>query len=115
VICQGVLRVMRQGDVPEQCAVAMLRTVIPYGIGFALAELALPPPPPPGPDSDIAAIRQITGLLSAQVSDELVRTALLVCGDFDITSQFRIGVDLMIRGLDAYLQSAQAGEPAAAG
>jgi hypothetical protein len=33
-----------------------------------------------------------------------VRTALLVCGDCEMASQFRIGVDLMIRGLDAYLQ-----------
>jgi hypothetical protein len=48
-------------------------------------------------------------------SDELVRTALLVCGDCDMTSQFRIGVDLMIGGLDAYLQTLEAGTAAAAG
>src|SRR5436190_11338189 len=94
-VCQGVLRVMREGGVPERCAVALLRTVFPYGIGFALAELSLPAPPPPGPDSEIALIRQVTGLLSAQAPDELVRTALLVCGDYDMTSQFHIGVDLM--------------------
>ena len=38
-------------------------------------------------------------------ADELVRTALPGGGDCDITSQFRIGVDLMIRGLDAYLDT----------
>ena len=96
---------MREGGVPERCAVALLRTVFPYGIGFALAELSLPEPPPPGPDSEIALIRQVTGLLSPQAPDELVRTALLVCGDCDMTSQFHIGVDLMIRGLDAYLDT----------
>jgi AcrR family transcriptional regulator len=102
-IAHGVLRLMRKDGVPEQCAVALLRTVFPYGIGYALAELSLPPPPPPGPDSEIALIRQVSGMLSPDASDELVRTALLVCGDCDMTAQFRIGVDLMIRGLDAYL------------
>jgi AcrR family transcriptional regulator len=115
LLCQSVLRLTRQGGVPEQCAVALLRTVFPYGIGYALAELSLPPPPPPGPDSEIALIRQVTGLLPAQASDDLVRTALLVCGDCDMTSQFHIGVDLMIRGLDAYLQSLQAGAATGAG
>ncbi|HZD68639.1 MAG TPA: TetR/AcrR family transcriptional regulator C-terminal domain-containing protein [Actinomycetes bacterium] len=102
-IAHGVLRRMRESGVPERCAVALLRTVFPYGIGYALAELSLPPPPPPGPDSEIALIRQVSGMLSPEASDELVRTALLVCGDCDMTAQFRIGVDLMIRGLDAYL------------
>lgn len=102
-IAHGVLRLMRNDGVPEQCAVALLRTVFPYGIGYALAELSLPPPPPPGPDREIALIRQVAAMLSPQASDELVRTALLVCGDCDMTAQFRIGVDLMIRGLDAYL------------
>jgi len=77
-----------------------------------LAQLSLPPPPPPGPDSEIALIRQVTGLLSPQAPDELVRTALLVCGDCDMTSQFHIGVDLMIRGLDAYLATLPADAPA---
>jgi AcrR family transcriptional regulator len=102
-LAHGVLRLMRTSGVPEHCAVALLRTVFPYGIGYALAELSLPTPPPPGPDSQIALIRQVSGMLSPEASDELVRTALLVCGDCDMTVQFRIGVDLMIRGLDAYL------------
>jgi AcrR family transcriptional regulator len=113
-VCHGVLRLMREGGVPERCAVALLRTVFPYGIGFALAELFLPEPPPPGPDSEIALIRQVTSLLSPQAPDELVRTALLVCGDCDMTSQFHIDVDLMIRGLDAYLDTLPA-EATAAG
>jgi AcrR family transcriptional regulator len=102
-IAHSILRRMREDGVPEQCAVALLRTVFPYGIGYALAELALPPPPPPGPDREIALIRQVSGMLSPDAPDGLVRTALLVCGDCDMTAQFRIGVDLMIRGLDAYL------------
>jgi hypothetical protein len=40
VICDGLLRLMRTHGVPEPCGVGLLRTVIPYGIGFALAELS---------------------------------------------------------------------------
>ncbi|MDR0346202.1 MAG: TetR/AcrR family transcriptional regulator C-terminal domain-containing protein [Nocardiopsaceae bacterium] len=107
-VVHGILALMRESGVPEQCAVPMLRTVIPYGIGFALAELSLPEPPPPGPDREIALIRQVSGMLSPGAPDELVRTALLVCGECDMTSQFRIGIDLMIHGLDAYLGSVPA-------
>src|SRR5919197_873687 len=114
LVAHGVLRLMRNGGVPEHCAVALLRTVFPYGIGYALAELSLPPPPPPGPDSQIALIRQVSGMLSPDASDELVHTALLVCGDCDMTAQFRIGVDLMIRGLDAYLATLELEKDAAA-
>jgi hypothetical protein len=35
--------------------------------------------------------------------DEVVRTALLLCVDCDMSEQFDIGIDLMIRGLDSYL------------
>ena len=68
-VCHGVLWLMRQGGVPERCEVALLHTVVPYGIGFALAELSLPQPPPPGPDSEIALIRQVTALLSPQAPE----------------------------------------------
>jgi AcrR family transcriptional regulator len=111
LIAHHVLRRMRDEGVPERCAVALLRTVFPYGIGYALAELSLPPQPPPGPGREIALIRQVTGMLSPQASDELVRTALLVCGDCDMTDQFRIGVDLMIGGLDAYLKTLEEATP----
>ena len=39
------------------------------------------------------------------VLDRVPAMGLLVCGDCDMTSQFHIGVDLMIRGLDAYLDT----------
>lgn len=32
-----------------------------------------------------------------------MRVALKVCDDCDMTAEFTIGIDLMIRGLDAYL------------
>jgi hypothetical protein len=78
--------------------------VCPYGIGFALAELSFQNCMP-ATDDDIGRIRQVSGMLSPDASDDLVRTALLICGECDMNAQFDIGISLMIRGLDAYLSS----------
>lgn len=104
-ISSALLTVMRNSGVPEQCAVALLRTIFPYAIGYALAELAYPDSA--DGDDAVSRIRRITNMLSPHASDDLVRTALLVCGDCDMNAQFDIGLDLMIRGLDAYLDTAK--------
>jgi hypothetical protein len=106
-VCETYLEVMSQGEVPEECAVAFLRSVYAYGFGHSLAELScLPTGPADGADcDDLARLRQVTALVPADVPDNLVRVALRVCGDCDMGAQFAIGLDLMIRGLDAYLQS----------
>lgn len=110
--CHSLLRATREDGVPEECAAALLRTVFPYGIGYALAERSLPPQPPPGPDRELGYIRQVSGLLPAQAPDDLVRTGLLMCGNCDMTAQFHLGVELMIRGLDAYLETVRTLLPA---
>lgn len=106
-VCDTYLQAMREGGVPEECAVPFLRTVFAYGIGHALAELScLPAGSPDGADSDdLARLRRITSLVPPEVPDHLVRVALKVCGECDMGAQFTIGVDLMIHGLDAYLPS----------
>ncbi len=102
-VCEAYLRVMRDGGVPEQCAVALLRTVVTHGIGYALAELSCFQGEVNDDADEVSRLRRVTSLLPADASDDLVRTALLVCGDCDMAGHFDIGVDLMIRGLDAYL------------
>lgn len=104
-ICDAHLRVMRASGVPDICAVGLLRTTVTYGIGYALAELSCFQPRVEADDDEIARLRRITALLPPDASDDLVRTALLMCGDCDMATQFEIGIDLMIRGLDAYLQN----------
>lgn len=106
-VCEAYLDVMRDGGVPEECAVPFLRTIFAYGIGHALAELScLPAGSPEGADcDDLARLRRISSLVPPEIPDHLVRVALKVCGDCDMGAQFTIGVDLMIHGLDAYLQS----------
>lgn len=102
-VCDAHLRVMRAGGVPEQCAVALLRSIVTYGIGHALAELSFPQFA--DTDDEIGRFRRITALLPASASDDLVRTAMLICCDCDMDAEFDIGVDLMVRGLDSYLQT----------
>lgn len=107
-VCETYLAVMREGGVPEECAVAFLRTVFAYGFGHALAELScLPGGSADGSDCDeVARLRRVTTMVPAHVPDHLVRVALKVCGDCDMQAQFAIGLDLMIRGLEAYLREA---------
>ncbi|HEX3590473.1 MAG TPA: TetR/AcrR family transcriptional regulator C-terminal domain-containing protein [Pseudonocardiaceae bacterium] len=104
-ICDAQLRVMRESGVPEQCAVALLRTVLVYGVGYGLAELSMPQPADQDTEDDVTRVRRVSNLLAPHASDDLVRTALLVCDGCDMTAQFDIGLDLMIRGLDAYLDT----------
>jgi AcrR family transcriptional regulator len=115
LICQSALKAMRDGGVPEECAVTLLRVVFPYAIGYALAELSLPTAPGEAPCGDIALVRRVVGMLPSHCSDDLVRTALLLCGDCNLGDQFHVGVDLMVRGLTAYLDSPAVEGPAAAG
>lgn len=109
-VCETYLEVMRQGGVPEERAVAFLRTVFAYGFGHALAELSCLPSGSANEAccDDLAVLRRVSGLVPPEVPDRLVRVALKVCGDCDMSAQFAIGLDLMIRGLDAYLQSSAA-------
>lgn len=106
-ICETYLDVMRDGSVPDECAVPFLRTVFSYGFGHALTELScLPGGPADEVDCDeLARFRRVSALVPPEVPDHLVRVALKVCGDCDMGAQFAIGVDLMIHGLDAYLSS----------
>lgn len=114
LICHAQLDGMRAVGVPEDCAVALLRAVLAYGMGYSLAELSMPRAGAGGTDGEtgggdtgdqVARVRRVAGQLSPQAPDDLVRVALLVCGGFDATTQFDTGLDLMIRGMDAYLNT----------
>jgi AcrR family transcriptional regulator len=105
-ICDAYLRVMQDGGVPEEHAVALLRTVFAYGFGYALAELSCLPAGPvsAGEFDELARVRYMCALIPSDVPEHLLRVALKVCGDPDMSAQFALGIDLMIRGLDASLK-----------
>lgn len=83
----------------------LLRTVFAYGFGYALAERSCLPAGPvgPGKHDDLQRFRRVSALIPHDVPGPLMREALKVCGDCHMTARFIIGIDLMIRGLDAYL------------
>ncbi|MGH3735188.1 MAG: TetR/AcrR family transcriptional regulator C-terminal domain-containing protein [Micromonosporaceae bacterium] len=88
---------------PEPDAVGFLRTVTAYAIGQTLAELTWSQAAVQGDADQLTRIRQVTNLLPPDASDDLIRTALWFCADCDLSAQFELGIDLMIRGLEATL------------
>lgn len=102
-VTDAYLRVLRDGGVPEECAAAMLRTLVSYAVGQTLAEIRYAPPGATGDDAQRA--RRVRALIPKDTPDALARVADLVCGECGINRQFDIGVDLMIRGLTSYLDA----------
>jgi AcrR family transcriptional regulator len=92
------LRRLTDGGLRQQRAVELLRTVTAYGFGFALAELTWLETDSP---DDLRSFRHVSERVPAGTPDHLVRTALLVCTGCDMNAQFDLGIDLMLRGLDA--------------
>lgn len=103
--CDAVLRTLREGGVPDDHASPLLRTVVSYGFGYALTELSCwMPCPGAAAEDEFARIRRISAMLPAQTPEHLVRTAVLLCGDCDMSAEFDLGVDLMVRGLERRLR-----------
>lgn len=102
-ISEIVLRELRAQGVPEKLAAPLLRTTIAYGFGSALSELSCLPGPPNPDEDEIGRIRRVSALLPSDVDDQLLRVGLLLCGDCRPADDFELGIDLMIRGLDAQL------------
>jgi AcrR family transcriptional regulator len=110
-VFDAYIRVMLDGGVPEEHAVALLRSVFAYGFGYALAELSCLPTETAGAAEwdELARVRYMCALNPSNVPEHLLRVALKVCGDVDMSAQFARGIDLMIRGLDAFLNESVGG------
>lgn len=103
--CDSLLRMLRDGGVPDEYAAPLLRTVVGYGFGYALTELSCWLPGDGGTAEDaFGCIRRISSLLPAQTPEHLVRTAVMICGDCDMSADFDLGIDLMVRGLGCRLE-----------
>jgi TetR/AcrR family transcriptional regulator, tetracycline repressor protein len=82
------------GRPPEEQVVPVLRTVTIYALGYALTELnwfraAAPDCAPVGRE-----------LVPAGAEEELLAIADVFCGRVDMATQFELGLDLMLRGLE---------------
>jgi AcrR family transcriptional regulator len=105
-VSDGFLRTLQTGGIAESTAVPLLRTVVAYGLGYALAELSWPGAAPDADEDELRRFRRVSSLVPRNLDDDMLRVALLVCGDCDTAYDFELGLELMVRGLEAHLSAA---------
>lgn len=102
------LKVMRDGGIPEDCSILMLRTVFAHGFGFALGEISsFASASPVSGETDIQRIRRIATLIPSDVPDNLAQLAFTLCDQCGPSANSELGITLMIRGLECYLSEAR--------
>jgi AcrR family transcriptional regulator len=104
---------LRAAGVPSSLAIALLRTIISYGLGLALAEQSFLPSSPDPDEDEAGKLRRVGSLVPPGVDSGLFQVALVICGECNVADEFELGIELMIRGLEAQL--AEAGPPASVG
>src|SRR5712692_8039370 len=93
------LKVLEGAGLDREQAAEMIRTLMSYAVGYAMLELSAPPP------SGQTRLEQIVSLTRALPQDtpmHLVEVARLMC-DCDMDYQFKLGLDLILTGLEARL------------
>jgi len=90
------------GGEPEERAYALLRTITRYALGSSLAEVSW------GLGEGCAP--SVSDLLRPGISDELAAVAEIFCGHGAPDAEFKLGLDLMLRGLEP-TQPAQGARP----
>lgn len=98
-VCDTVLRRLAAAGIPEAQAAPLLRTMVSYGLGFALAELSFLPGPPDPDEDEPGKFRRVSSLLPPDLDSDLMRVALVMCGECNVADEFELGTELMIRGL----------------
>jgi hypothetical protein len=93
---------MRAGFTEDK-AMDVLRTVVMYAHGYALAEACFTACAEcgPWPEDELSQMRRVTEMVPRDAPDHLLRLALLFCGRCNMDDQFNHGIDLMIRDLDS--------------
>lgn len=81
-------------------AVEMVRAVAGYAFGVAIAECSWSCADPAAA-SQLARLRQVSRMLPNDVPDDLLQVAIEVCGECDMDRSFELGLDLMVKGLEA--------------
>jgi AcrR family transcriptional regulator len=104
-VIDGYLGVLLRAGFPAGRALDVLRTVYVYAQGYALAEVSYTDLPcgrqANEPDDELARMRRVIQMVPRDAPDRLLRLAMDFCGGCDMDDQFSLGVDLMIRGLEA--------------
>lgn len=105
-VMDAYLTLLQEWGMTEARAAEIVRTLYAYALGFALIEVSwlvgdpADPADPAGGD-DVHLIRRITRMVPAEAPDRLLRTAMLMCVECDMSAQFDLGTELMLGGLEA--------------
>ena len=96
-------RLLMQAGFTEDRAMDVLRTVVVYAHGYALVEACFTACTGcgPWPEDELGQVRRVTEMVPRDAPDHLLRLAVLFCGRCNMDEQFSLGIDLMIRGIDA--------------
>ncbi|HEY3953184.1 MAG TPA: TetR/AcrR family transcriptional regulator C-terminal domain-containing protein [Streptosporangiaceae bacterium] len=99
------VRAMISGGCREDQAVALLRAVLVYAQGYALAEVSWATSQAlPGPEEDdLHRFRRVAALVPGSVPDSLFALAISLCGECDMDAQFEFGLGLMVTGAEQSL------------
>ncbi len=90
---------LEQAGFSRRRAAEVVRTVVAYAFGYALSELCWSCAAA-ATDSELGRLRRVSQLLPADVPEDLLAVAMDVCGDCDLEGQFKLGLDLMLQGLE---------------
>jgi AcrR family transcriptional regulator len=101
-VLDACVRAMITGGYPDDRAVELLRAVLVYAQGYALAEVSWAASQAlPGPDEDaLHRFRRVAALVPGSVPDSLLALAMRLCGECDMDAQFEFGLDLMVAGAE---------------
>lgn len=104
-VIDAYLHLLQHAGFPPGRALDVLRTAYVYAQGYAFAEISYTDTAsgqrPGWPDDELTRMRRVTQMVPPDAPDHLLRLAMQFCGHCDMDDQFGLGVDLMIRGLEA--------------
>ncbi|MGH3285593.1 MAG: TetR/AcrR family transcriptional regulator C-terminal domain-containing protein [Streptosporangiaceae bacterium] len=95
------VQLLMRAGFTEDRAMDVLRTIVVYAHGSALAEVCFAACAGCGsaPEDQLSQMRRVAEMVPRDAPDHLLRLAMLFCGQYDMDDQFSLGIDLMIRGL----------------
>lgn len=99
LVIDAALQALEAAGLSHEQAAEMIRTLVSYAVGYAMLELSAPPP---AGDTQMEQIVSITRALPHDTPVRLVEVARLIC-DCDMDYQFKLGLDLILTGLEARL------------
>ncbi len=95
----AAIRALERAGLSREQGAEMIRTLFAYAVGYGMLELSTPAP---AGETRMEKIVSLTRTLPRDAPIHLIEVARLIC-DCDMDYQFRLGLDLIVSGLEARL------------